>query len=605
MSSPDLPSAQTQSERISVASLCSPSTPQQPKNYGINHLDEDVLIAVKALGDMRSGSGLPHHHRSFTSVASTSASVQPTPSLSRAATSISYEDSENPHSPRDENPSVTVADTTFVSRVTHLPYVNTAIRAYTQGKASSRVVKYGAEMVESSVKSISRPVIDRLPANLDEFACRQLDRLGRYGRPEKPKDDDVIINDEDSSMTPLDDRAREEIQAEVLARWMEHRDHGHGGFSRETSVGRDFEVESRGLSHTNGDSPSYAASTAGDTEASADIETDRSRDAPSNAAQGDSNQNQVATRSKWQAVLLEAGGLSAAVSEESMRRLKYCLQWLQYATSHIDRQILLLRSFIESISPPQDPASSQQDPDALVPIQSMQTLTEVKRDLVSTIRQVVDVVSKYAGGTLPEPARSTVRSFILKLPERWAVAARAEAAAGSGANATNGTSAGAGSRRSRSETEAQERQSRPTASAATQAAQRVLTLATESLDTMRSVTGVFKDSLDRAEAWVERLRMVGIQRQQSQTQDAKQGNPHPISPSPPSPVALTSGSLAALSLARGQSSMVPTNAGGDGDVTETERSAGSVTKRRRKGGWGGWIRGTSTDAGNRSSMNTD
>ena len=40
--------------------------------------------------------------------------------------------------------------------------------------------QYGAEMVESSVKSISRPVIDRLPVNvnqIDEFACRQLDRI--------------------------------------------------------------------------------------------------------------------------------------------------------------------------------------------------------------------------------------------------------------------------------------------------------------------------------------------------------------------------------------------------------------------------------------------
>lgn len=39
--------------------------------------------------------------------------------------------------------------------------------------------------------------------------------------------------------------------------------------------------------------------------------------------------NQVAQRSRWQAMLLEAGGLSAALSEENMRRLKYCLQWLQ------------------------------------------------------------------------------------------------------------------------------------------------------------------------------------------------------------------------------------------------------------------------------------
>ncbi len=40
-------------------------------------------------------------------------------------------------------------------------------------------------------------------------------------------------------------------------------------------------------------------------------------------------QQQVIPRSRWQAVLLEAGGIGAAVSEESMRRLKYCLSWLQ------------------------------------------------------------------------------------------------------------------------------------------------------------------------------------------------------------------------------------------------------------------------------------
>jgi len=31
--------------------------------------------------------------------------------------------------------------------------------------------------MESSLQSISRPVIDRLPVQLDEFACRQLDRV--------------------------------------------------------------------------------------------------------------------------------------------------------------------------------------------------------------------------------------------------------------------------------------------------------------------------------------------------------------------------------------------------------------------------------------------
>lgn len=34
-----------------------------------------------------------------------------------------------------------------------------------------------------------------------------------------------------------------------------------------------------------------------------------------------------------QNILVEAGGIGAAVSEESMRRLQYCLHWLQVRES--------------------------------------------------------------------------------------------------------------------------------------------------------------------------------------------------------------------------------------------------------------------------------
>ena len=39
----------------------------------------------------------------------------------------------------------------------------------------------------------------------------------------------------------------------------------------------------------------------------------------------------------------------------------------------------------------------------------MRTLTDVRRDLVQTIRQVVDIVSKCADGALPELARGLVK----------------------------------------------------------------------------------------------------------------------------------------------------------------------------------------------------
>ena len=136
---------------------------------------------------------------------------------------------------------------------------------------------------------------------------------------------------------------------------------------------------------------------------------------------------QIAQRSRWQAVFLEAGGISAALSEESMRSLKYCLQWLQvrkaaptrcfrYACSrcfiHTVRhgalinfaQILVLRNFISSLQP--NGTSPNGTP---ISPQHLRTLQTAKRDVVDTIRQVVEVVSRYAGGALPEPARSRVR----------------------------------------------------------------------------------------------------------------------------------------------------------------------------------------------------
>ena len=50
----------------------------------------------------------------------------------------------------------------------------------------------------------------------------------------------------------------------------------------------------------------------------------------------------------------------------------------------------------------------------------MRRLIDIKRDIVRTIRQAVDIVSKYARGVLPEPARTRVRGLILTLPQHWA-----------------------------------------------------------------------------------------------------------------------------------------------------------------------------------------
>ena len=122
------------------------------------------------------------------------------------------------------------------------------------------------------------------------------------------------------------------------------------------------------------------------------------------------------------------------------------------------------------------------DPGALVPLTAMRTLADVKKDVISTVRQVVEVMSKYAGGALPEQARATVRGFILLLPERWATAMRQqdEEMSSTAANDQNPEGMAVG--------------------IAQRASKRVFTLASESLDMMKGATGVFKDSLESAEA---------------------------------------------------------------------------------------------------------
>lgn len=219
---------------------------------------------------------------------------------------------------------------------------------------------------------------------------------------------------------------------------------------------------------------------------------------------------------------------------------------MQYATAHIDAQILVLRDFIAALQNPAPSSSTALSPTAQLSEHQLQTLTSIRRDVVDTIRQVVDVVSKYAGGALPEPARARVRAFILCLPQRWAHAAAgtlgpsptAPSANGAAVNATSdgkkdgGVGSGRGrgraaaapytygpgeagpSPRSRPASRAtspssmrthphrQAAHSTPTTGAATLAAQKILTLSTESLDMLRAVTAVFKESLDKADAYV-------------------------------------------------------------------------------------------------------
>lgn len=108
---------------------------------------------------------------------------QPTPQV---ASSDSFMDMECEPSPSSDG-CTSPHQRTFISRVSSLPVVNATFRTigevYETSKNSSRVIRYSAETMESSMKTLfdnTKPVLSRFEPNLerlDEFAQRQLDRV--------------------------------------------------------------------------------------------------------------------------------------------------------------------------------------------------------------------------------------------------------------------------------------------------------------------------------------------------------------------------------------------------------------------------------------------
>jgi hypothetical protein len=127
------------------------------------------------------------------------------------------------------------------------------------------------------------------------------------------------------------------------------------------------------------------------------------------------------TPSRWQQLVVSAssaaGTTAAVISEDSMKCLKYCLSWLQYAVKHIEQQMALLKNYLVSLA--SKPSSSSTLTHNKKNTTKSSVLSDIKKDIVDTLRKVVEVISRYAGSSLPVQARQTVRGFILNLPGKW------------------------------------------------------------------------------------------------------------------------------------------------------------------------------------------
>lgn len=179
-----------------------------------------------------------------------------------------------------------------------------------------------------------------------------------------------------------------------------------------------------------------------------------------------------------QQLIITTSGLGVAMSDESIRSLKYCLGMLRWANGRLGGAVQSLKDLL--LQWEQRPSGPITANDSAL----RQSIAVVKADVLNVLKQVVNVISTYAGGALPENARRLVHQQLVSLPQRFSTAAR------------------------RSSDEEHN-------DAAANNANRALVLAQEGLDMMNQVSRVVNDTLVSAEDWIEKL---GRRRRQGEEQ---------------------------------------------------------------------------------------
>lgn len=220
-----------------------------------------------------------------------------------------------------------------------------------------------------------------------------------------------------------------------------------------------------------------------------------------------------------------ASGLSATLSQESIKSLKYCLSWLEYAIARTDQCIGALHSILDQMK----------DKDLTEIKEQRARILAIRHEITRTIRSVIEVASQYASNALPEQACTLVKNILLSLPVRWAAHYGSKGLPDPVASVIRQLqeSSDTPSTPVHVPADAMIEESGPTMPAdfgpltppngvedsqdEEQAfAYKILTLANESLDIISSVTHIFRTSMDRADFWSHWLRTFTRWERQSQ-----------------------------------------------------------------------------------------
>lgn len=189
-----------------------------------------------------------------------------------------------------------------------------------------------------------------------------------------------------------------------------------------------------------------------------------------------------------QQLVVSTSGLGIAMSDESIRSLRFVLSWLRWANGRLAEAVQNLKNLLErwdeGITPGEQPptmsvANMTQTQDERRQAALSARIAALKADVLQTLKHVVGIVSNYAGGALPQNARDLVHRHLTSLPQRFSLANMA------GDEESEDSISGS--------------------SEAAKSGRRVMVLAQEGLDMMTQVSRVVNDTLVSAEGWCEKL----------------------------------------------------------------------------------------------------
>lgn len=165
--------------------------------------------------------------------------------------------------------------------------------------------------------------------------------------------------------------------------------------------------------------------------------------------------------------------LNYRLSAESSKKITTCLQLLTLANNQIANKVTHLQNIIikeqeKNMSLRHSTPIIDEAGDTFHDAQStLPEITQIKTELITTMKKVVHFLSTHAGSSLPEPARSNVRESLLRLPVKL----------------------------------------QKSSEIYTNANGKVLGLANESLEVVNGIIKVFNDTLGKAEGWVKEKQL--------------------------------------------------------------------------------------------------